>query len=174
ALAAQKLKDEGVDYVAIITEKDPGCNYVFHNLKTVATTVIGPGSTTITKEHARQTIKTWAYGGKVTVSTPKSLPVGSFSLTISAKYEQSMMDTVSKSVSRTYSAPAGKSCTPSMLSASALCHATKAHVYLGKNGDKFKEDTIELADMFLPITTNHKDFFTNIFGCIDYSLDPSQ
>ncbi|KAI0244388.1 hypothetical protein L0F63_003382 [Massospora cicadina] len=159
ALAAQKLKDEGVDYVAIITEKDPGCNYVFHNLKTVATTVIGPGSTTITKEHARQAIKTWAY-------------VGSFSLTISADYEQSMMDTVSKSVSRTYSAPAGKPCTPSMLSASALCHATKAHVYLGKGGKLFKEDIIELADLFLPITTNHKDFFTNIFGCIDYSLNP--
>ncbi|KAJ9057070.1 hypothetical protein DSO57_1025994 [Entomophthora muscae] len=166
---AYELQEQGFDYVVIAAEKDPQCKYVFHKLISLAPALIGPGSTTITQAHSKQAINSWITGGRFSVSTSSLFPVGEFELEVSLDHERSVTKTVGSTVSRTFQSPAGQSCVPSMLSASAVCQKTEARFYLGKKGLLIEHKLVNLKNMFLPTFQGSTDYFTHKLGCIDYS-----
>lgn len=168
---AHELLEKGVDKVVIVMDRDPSCSATsFYDIHTVAATLIGPGSVAITEAHTTQTINQWIHGNSSSLTSPSFLQVGTITKLTAQARERSLMKIASLSTTRSYNVPSGTTCTPSMLTATAVCREANAHFYLTKNGISFEDKRIKLVDSLLPAFGNN--YFHGVFGCIDYSKSP--
>lgn len=168
---AHELLVEGVDKVVIVMDRDPSCSATsFYDVHTVAATMIGPGSVAITEAHVTQIINSWIYGNSSSLTSPAFFQVGTVNKLTAQDRERSLMKIASLSTTRSYKVPSGTTCTPSMLTATAVCREANAHFYLTRSGTTFEDKRIKLADSLLPAFGN--DYFHGVFGCIDYSISP--
>ncbi|KAI0244356.1 hypothetical protein L0F63_004050, partial [Massospora cicadina] len=168
AIKATNLIRSGVDFATVILDKDAKCEIAFHPLETMAATVIGPGTVSISESHAEAVTQGWRVGLKVSLSTSALVPVGELDIGISADYQKSIARTTTKIIRRDFKASVDATCTPSMIRVSAYCKPTRAHVLYGKKKGVVKEFITTINAKLLPNEADD-EFFTSILGCIDYT-----
>ncbi|KAJ9077510.1 hypothetical protein DSO57_1016112 [Entomophthora muscae] len=165
---ANKMIDDQTDRIRIIAETNPRCSFIKTDIKIIAPAMVGPSSIEITKYHSTKATKNLLLGAGVSISTPKFLPIGQFTLDVSYEYSRDLINENSVTNGLKFSAPAGQTCVPSVISTFFVCDEFTGDFSVSKLETVAPTKRKTVPAMLIPLFEDGTVKASH-YGCIDYS-----